>query len=122
MLELATIGGARALGIADQVGSLRVGKRADMITVDRQAPNLLPTLVQPFATLIPNLVYSSTGYEVSDVIIDGILVVHNGQLVKDLGDFYTQVNQRASEILDVAEQDWRLAGSQMVTYKNQGFL
>ena len=44
VLEWATIGGARALGIADEVGSLEMGKKADLFMIDARRAHLVPTL------------------------------------------------------------------------------
>jgi 5-methylthioadenosine/S-adenosylhomocysteine deaminase len=122
MLKLATIGGARVLAIGDEVGSLREGKRADIITIDKMAPTLLPTLTQPFATIIPNLVYSSTGYEVLDVIIEGEQILMDGAFVDEVSGIYRQANEQAQRILDEAGQDWNEANSMMVRYHQLGYL
>jgi 5-methylthioadenosine/S-adenosylhomocysteine deaminase len=70
VLEMATIEGARALGIDDRVGSLEVGKDADIITVDLAQPHLTPALDVPAA-----LVYSAKGSDVRDAMVAGRLVM-----------------------------------------------
>jgi 5-methylthioadenosine/S-adenosylhomocysteine deaminase len=75
-LEMATIDGARALGLADQVGSLEVGKRADVVVLDMS--NLCVT---PLHAAVSSLVYSQRGDEVERVYVDGRLVVDGGVLV-----------------------------------------
>jgi 5-methylthioadenosine/S-adenosylhomocysteine deaminase len=67
---MATIDGARVLGAADKIGSLEVGKCADMVIVDRSHPSHFQ-VEDPYS----DLVYSSTGRDVRDVWIDGRLVV-----------------------------------------------
>jgi len=73
VLELATIGGARALGLEQEIGSLEAGKKADIILVDLRKPHLMP-IIDPVA----NLIHSGNGNDVETVIIDGQLVEHNG--------------------------------------------
>ena len=65
-LELATIGGAQALGMDKEIGSLEVGKRADIVMVDTDAFGLLPTL-DP----VQSLVYHTHAPNVDTVIVDG---------------------------------------------------
>ena len=81
-LRMATIEGARAIGVDDVVGSLEVGKDADVILVDLRAPAMMPIYTEPMRNMIPNLVYSATGRsEVHTVIADGKVVVNNHQLL-----------------------------------------
>jgi cytosine/adenosine deaminase-related metal-dependent hydrolase len=72
--ELATLGGARALGLADQIGSVEVGKRADLVVVDAR-PHL------PNGDVYTTLVYSCRGDDVRSVLVDGRLVVEDGRLL-----------------------------------------
>jgi len=72
VLLLATRGGAEAIGLGDQTGSLEVGKRADLVIVDTRKPHLTP-LYDPAC----HLVYAASGSDVQDVIIDGRLVVRD---------------------------------------------
>jgi 5-methylthioadenosine/S-adenosylhomocysteine deaminase len=65
-LRLATWEGARALGLGAQIGSLEVGKKADLIALDLQRPHL-----QPIHDLVSHVVYSATGQEVEWVLCDG---------------------------------------------------
>jgi 5-methylthioadenosine/S-adenosylhomocysteine deaminase len=75
ILGMLTIQGARTLGLEDQIGSLEVGKRADMIVVNFNQPHLLPG-----GRFVPKLVYSTHGSDVTDTIIDGQVVMENRQL------------------------------------------
>jgi 5-methylthioadenosine/S-adenosylhomocysteine deaminase len=70
--ELATMAGARAVGAADQIGSLEVGKFADIVIVDRSHPSVA-TVEDPYSALV----YSCTGRDVRDVIVNGNIVVKN---------------------------------------------
>jgi cytosine/adenosine deaminase-related metal-dependent hydrolase len=75
-LELATLGGARALGLENQVGSIEVGKRADLVMLDCRRFGLTPTL-EP----MPTVVYHGHGRDVEMVLVDGSVVVENGRIV-----------------------------------------
>jgi 5-methylthioadenosine/S-adenosylhomocysteine deaminase len=81
VLRMATIEGARAIGLGYKIGSLGVGKEADIILVDLTAPNLSPVLLDPIRNLVPNLVYASSGHEVKTVMVAGKLVVRNHQVL-----------------------------------------
>jgi len=66
ILAMATIDGARALGMADTIGSLETGKRADVVIIDGDAPNLVPRF-DPYS----HLVYAARGDNVRATIVDG---------------------------------------------------
>ncbi len=68
--ELATLGGARVLGMEKELGTLEVGKRADIVTVDRTHPSVV-TVEDPFSALV----YSCNGRDVRNVVINGRIVV-----------------------------------------------
>ena len=75
VLEMATIHGAAALGMRDTIGSLEVGKRADLVLYDLDVPEWRP-LLDP----VNNLVYAATGASVRTVLIDGRVVLDEGRL------------------------------------------
>jgi 5-methylthioadenosine/S-adenosylhomocysteine deaminase len=82
VLKMATIDGARALGIEKITGSIEVGKRADIIVVDKNKPHLTP-IYNPFS----HLVYSAKGSDVIYSIINGRIVMDNRRLLTiDLDD------------------------------------
>ncbi len=72
VLRAATIEGARALGLGDEIGSVEVGKRADLVLLDLQAPHLTP--VHDVAAL---LVFAAGRGDVTDVLVDGEVVVRD---------------------------------------------
>lgn len=74
-LRMATIGGARVLGLEDEIGSLAPGKCADVIVVDFNRPHLSPVY-----DAISHLVYAARGSDVRDVFVNGRLIVRNGQI------------------------------------------
>jgi 5-methylthioadenosine/S-adenosylhomocysteine deaminase len=75
VMEMATIDGARAIGMADQIGSLEVGKKADFALLD-----LSNAFVTPLHHPVSALVYSALGSEVEAVVIDGVTVMSDGTL------------------------------------------
>jgi len=77
-LDLATIEGARALGLQDEVGSIEAGKKADIIILDTQLPNLNP--LHGNDTIISDLVYSASPANVNTTMVDGQLLMANKQL------------------------------------------
>jgi 5-methylthioadenosine/S-adenosylhomocysteine deaminase len=80
VLEMGTLGGARALGLEHQVGSLETGKRADVIVVDLQTLHSQPIVE---TTDLPTaLVYATRASDVRTVLVNGAIVVENGRLVK----------------------------------------
>ncbi len=76
-LKMATLNGARALGIDDQVGSLEAGKLADLIAVDLAHPN-----TQPVYDPVSTLAYSAHASQVTHVWVHGQLLVANGALTR----------------------------------------
>lgn len=66
VVKMATIGGAKALGLGKSIGSLKIGKKADIIIINTEKPHLVP-LYNPFSTLV----YGVKGSDVTHVIVDG---------------------------------------------------
>jgi 5-methylthioadenosine/S-adenosylhomocysteine deaminase len=80
VLRMATIEGARAIGLGEQIGSLEPGKQADFILVDLQKPAMQPVFTEPMRNIVPNLVYSAKGEEVSVVAVAGRIIYEAGQI------------------------------------------
>jgi 5-methylthioadenosine/S-adenosylhomocysteine deaminase len=76
-LKMATLNGARALGIDEQVGSLEAGKLADLIAIDLAHPN-----TQPVYDPVSTLAYSAQASQVTHVWVHGQLLVANGALTR----------------------------------------
>jgi cytosine/adenosine deaminase-related metal-dependent hydrolase len=74
-IEMATINGARALGLEDEIGSLEKGKKADIILISMEGPEWIPRY-----NPIQNLVYSSSGSSVKTAIIDGKIVMEDREI------------------------------------------
>jgi 5-methylthioadenosine/S-adenosylhomocysteine deaminase len=82
VLRMATMGGASALGLDGQIGSLEPGKKADFIAVRTGTPRMTPLLGGgPHANLHHNLVHAVRGSDVDLVVIDGTAVAEAGRLV-----------------------------------------
>ena len=73
-LQMATIDGARCLGIAAQTGSLEVGKKADIVLVDFDKPHLTPR-----HNVVSHLVYAAGASDVCSVMVDGNWLLKNGE-------------------------------------------
>ena len=76
ILKMATIEGARVLGLDDEIGTIEVGKKADLIFINTNKKHLYPE-----NDLCTNLVYSANGADVDTVIIDGKLIMQNRKLL-----------------------------------------
>ncbi|MFQ5913563.1 MAG: amidohydrolase family protein [Nitrospinota bacterium] len=74
--EMGTIDAARSMLMEDQIGSLEVGKKADVIIFDRTRPEWYPML-----NVVSNMVFGADGKSVETVIVDGQVVVNDGKLL-----------------------------------------
>ena len=75
IVEMATMGGAQAVGLDHLIGSLEVGKRADLIVLRTDAPHWTP-----MTNVLSNLVYAASGADVDTVIIDGRVVMEGRRM------------------------------------------
>jgi cytosine/adenosine deaminase-related metal-dependent hydrolase len=97
-IRLATVNGARALGQENELGTLEVGKKADFILIGSENVHTHPK-INP----ISNLVYSSTGHDVSMVVIDGKVIVENGVvLTMDKERILREAERRAQRVYQKA--------------------
>jgi 5-methylthioadenosine/S-adenosylhomocysteine deaminase len=96
VLKMATIEGARALGMEDITGSLEIGKQADIIIVDTNKPHLTP-MYNPYS----HLVYSARGYDVSHSIINGRLVMEDRKLLTlDVDDIISRARKKSMQVME----------------------
>lgn len=95
VLKMATINGAKALGNEKSIGSLDMGKRADIILVDLSKPHL-----KPLHNIYASLVYSARGSDVDTVIVDGKILMEKRQ-VKTLDEqaVMEKAEKTASDLL-----------------------
>jgi len=75
VLDLATIEGARALGVEREIGSIEIGKRADIILINTKRPNMMP--IHGRDTVVSDLVYSVSSGNVDTTIVDGNVLMQN---------------------------------------------
>jgi len=75
VLEMATVGGGRALSVQDSLGRIEKGKAADLTVVDARGVGMVPAI-----DIVGNLVYGSN-HKVESVLVDGKLIVEGGRLV-----------------------------------------
>jgi 5-methylthioadenosine/S-adenosylhomocysteine deaminase len=96
LLELATIGGAKAIGMEKEVGSLEAGKKADIITVDLTNPYLTPT-----RDPITSFVLYGSSRDIDNVLVDGRFLKRNGQLTTiDMAETLVAAQDRVEYIID----------------------
>jgi 5-methylthioadenosine/S-adenosylhomocysteine deaminase len=94
-----------------------------VITVEIDTLGTAPNVSRPFHTVIPNLVYASTGAEVRDVFVDGDAVVRDGSFVDaDEDAVIAAANERAARVFEEGADDWRQADSELVDRADQGWL
>lgn len=101
VLEMATLNGAKALSLQDQIGALETGKKADLVIVNMQKPHLTPTF-----NPVSHLVYAAEGSDVETTIIDGKIIMEN-RMVKTLNEekIIRDANEHATKLLERAEID-----------------
>ena len=100
VIEMATIGGAKALHMENEIGSLDVGKKADIIIVETQSANMMPNY-DPYATLV----YQANPSNVDMTIVNGKVIMENRnmQTVK-LDDIRESVKQFENDIAAFAKE------------------
>ncbi|HEX2268007.1 MAG TPA: 5'-deoxyadenosine deaminase [Pyrinomonadaceae bacterium] len=98
VLRMATIDGARALGLDGEIGSLEVGKRADVAIVRMNGLHMTPA-----AEVVSSLVYAAEATDVDTVVIDGQLVMRDGKLLTlDESDVVARANAEAKALMNRA--------------------
>ena len=92
---MATIGGARAVHLENQIGSLEVGKRADVILVDLGAVRSTPRY-----NLYSHLVYTAKASDVTDTIVNGRVIMRSRRLLTlDEGLIKTAARKRQQQVM-----------------------
>ena len=79
VLKMATINGAKTLGLEDKVGSIEIGKRADIIIID-----LDTVLTKPVNNIVSEIVYNVKGNNVCTTIVDGNILMEDRKLTKNI--------------------------------------
>jgi len=89
-LTMATLNGAKALGLDNEIGTLEAGKKADLILVNLRQPHLMPT-----NDVEANLVYAARGSDVDTVIVNGRILMAGGEVkTLDAEEIYERVIAR----------------------------
>jgi len=101
VLDLATLGGARALGLDAITGSLEPGKRADVVTVDLRRPHFVPLLHGAHANVAAHLVFTASGHDVDHVWVDGRPLVDGGRVLSvDVAAVMADAQTAAEELFE----------------------
>ncbi|WP_416356193.1 amidohydrolase family protein [Aureimonas phyllosphaerae] len=94
-LEMVTIDAAEALGMADTIGSLEVGKAADLILIDMQRPHLYPVNMEPF-----RVAYFANGNDVDTVLVGGEILLRDGRPVRtDMAGVLADAQREAERMI-----------------------
>lgn len=110
MLTMATMGSAACLGMDDRIGSLEVGKRADIIIVDVHQPHLQPLLPEPNTNVIEQLVYSASAADVVTTIVEGDVLMDDRKILTlDWAAAEPLVVEAAQDLLKRSDT-WRRLG------------
>jgi len=103
LIKMATLNNAKALGLEKDVGSLELGKKADIIIVNFKHPDTWPIITVRNA--LNNLVYSCSGWNVETVIVDGKIIMENREVLSiDEEKVYKETLQKANQILEEIEE------------------
>ncbi|MDF2675271.1 MAG: amidohydrolase [Clostridiales bacterium] len=95
-LEMATKNGAKALGLDKEIGSLEVGKKADLIIIDLNKPHFYP-----IHDVVAAMVYSAQAADVETVIINGKIIMENYKIQNiDLEKVYENVEKSIARLLE----------------------
>lgn len=92
--KMATLNGARALGLEKEIGTIEVGKKADIALVDMKTPKLTP-----IRNPVSHIVYSANGWDVNTVICNGELLMENRKLITLDENELLRIAEDASEDL-----------------------
>ncbi len=100
MLEMATINGAKALGVEKELGSIEPGKIADLVIVDYNKPNYVPLLE---ANIITNLVHTGLSSDIDTVLVGGKVLVEGGKYIEADEQ---EIMKQAQKTAEVVWQRW----------------
>lgn len=94
LLDYCTINGAKAIGMGDKLGSIEVGKYADIVILDGKAPNMRPLLPE---NMVANIAYSASSLNVKTVMCQGDVVVRDGKIL----------TLDTEKVMDASEGIWK---------------
>jgi 5-methylthioadenosine/S-adenosylhomocysteine deaminase len=94
-IAIGTINGAKALGLEDEIGSIEVGKKADLILIDTNNANMIPDS----SKLSSNIIYSANGSNVDTTICNGQILMENKKLTTlDEQEIYDKARKAIEEL------------------------
>lgn len=109
ILRMATNLAADCLGMGNIIGSLEVGKRADIVIVDLHVPHMWPLIPEPHSNLVEQLVYSAGPGDVLTTIVDGQVLMQDRKILTlDVTPVERLVNDAALDLLHIAGLEERL--------------
>lgn len=95
VLQMATVGGARVLGMQESIGSLEPGKAADIIILDMMQPHW-----QPLYHLASQLVFSARGADVRDTIVHGKVLMRDRRILSfDEAEVFAKIREIRKKVL-----------------------
>ncbi|MFP4199823.1 MAG: amidohydrolase family protein [Clostridia bacterium] len=103
ILEMATINGARALGVEDHLGSLEPGKAADIIMIDYDRPRYTPLVDE---NVVSNLIHFGSGDDVAMTMVGGRILVDEHRYVGDERKIIDEAQRSGEEVWERAKEDW----------------
>ncbi len=104
VVHWATMGGARALGLADRIGSVTAGKKADLVLIKNPASPALYPILHPYGTVV----YQAGRGDVHTVLVNGQVVKHEGRLLGgELAAARSEVENTVDHVRSaMGEQAW----------------
>jgi len=94
-IAMGTINGAKALGLEDEIGSIEVGKKADIILIDTNNANMIPDS----SKISSNIIYSANGSNVDTTICNGQILMENKKLTTlDEQEIYKKARKAIEEL------------------------
>ena len=97
MVKMATLDGAKAIGMEKELGSIESGKKADIIALDLKDPGWVPFCGQDYYT---QLVYSISGMSVTDSIVNGRFLMRDKELLTiDIEKAQSDVDKATQELI-----------------------
>lgn len=95
VLRMATIGGAKMMGVDNIIGTVEVNKKADIIIIDTESPHLVP-LYDPYSAIV----YSAKGNDVRDVIVNGRVLMRERSIITiDVEEAIARVSEISKDIM-----------------------
>lgn len=100
VVDMATMGGARALHMEDRIGSIETGKLADIVIVETRSTNMIP-MYDPYSALV----YSATAANVETVIVNGRLLLQNRTVLHiDEESVARSIQALQNEVIEIVEE------------------